>query len=33
MICTNPDLIVNRGEEKELCAGSIAKIFEDIGGL
>lgn len=33
MICTNPDLIVNRGEEKELCAGSIAKIFEDIGGI
>ena len=32
MICTNPDLVVNRGEKKELCAGSIAKLFEDIGG-
>ena len=32
MICTNPDLIVKRGKKKELCAGSIAKIFEDIGG-
>ena len=32
MICTNPDLIVDRGEKRELCAGSVAKIFEDIGG-
>ena len=32
MICTNPDLIVNRGNNKEYCAGSIAKIFEQIGG-
>ena len=31
-ICTNPDLIVHRGRIKELCAGSIAKIFEDLGG-
>ena len=32
MICTNPDLIVDRGENREYCAGSVAKIFEDIGG-
>ena len=32
MICTNPDLIVDRGSEREFCAGSIAKIFEDLGG-
>ena len=32
MICTNPDLIVDRGEEREFCAGTIAKLFEDIGG-
>ena len=32
MICTNPDLIVHRGNEKEYCAGTIAKIFESIGG-
>ena len=32
MICTNPDLIVNRGEERELCAGSVARIFEKLGG-
>ena len=32
MICTNPDLIVDRGEIREYCAGSVAKIFEEIGG-
>ena len=32
LICTNPDLIVHRGNIEELCAGSIAKIFESIGG-
>ena len=32
MICTNPDLIVDRGERREYCAGSIAKIFEEING-
>ena len=32
MICTNPDLIVDRGEVREFCAGTIAKIFEKLGG-
>jgi len=32
MVCTNPDLIVYRGSQKEYCAGSIAKVFEEIGG-
>ena len=32
MICTNPDLIVHRGQIEEYCAGSIAKVFETIGG-
>ena len=32
MICTNPDLIVDRGNEREYCAGTIAKIFEEEGG-
>ena len=32
MICTNPDLIVERGEAREYCAGSVAKVFEEIGG-
>ena len=32
MICTNPDLIVDRGNVRELCAGSVALIFEKLGG-
>ena len=32
MICTNPDLIVDRGEVRELCAGSVAIVFEKMGG-
>ena len=32
MICTNPDLVVDRGNLREYCAGSIAKIFQEIGG-
>tara|TARA_Y100000389_G_scaffold199098_1_gene236858 strand:- start:1162 stop:1980 length:819 start_codon:yes stop_codon:yes gene_type:complete len=32
MICTNPDLIVDRGGTRELCAGSIAMVFEKMGG-
>jgi HAD superfamily hydrolase (TIGR01459 family) len=32
LICTNPDLIVHRGEITEYCAGTIAKLFESIGG-
>ena len=31
MICTNPDLIVDRGEKRELCAGSVALVFEKMG--
>ena len=32
MICTNPDLVVDRGNVREFCAGTIAKIFEKLGG-
>ena len=32
MICTNPDLIVDRGNTRELCAGSIALVFKKMGG-
>ena len=31
-ICTNPDLTVHRGQVAEYCAGTIAQIFEKIGG-
>ena len=32
MICTNPDLIVHRGSRKEYCAGTLASVFEKLGG-
>ena len=32
MICTNPDLMVHRGEIEEICAGAVAKTFEEVGG-
>ena len=32
MICTNPDLIVDRGNKRELCAGSVALVFKKMGG-
>ena len=32
MICTNPDLIVHRGSKREYCAGTIALVFEELGG-
>ena len=32
LVCTNPDLTVHRGNVQELCAGSVAKIFEELGG-
>tara|TARA_Y100000590_G_scaffold448875_1_gene586182 strand:- start:1421 stop:2239 length:819 start_codon:yes stop_codon:yes gene_type:complete len=32
MICTNPDLIVYRGSKQEYCAGSLAALFQELGG-
>ena len=32
LVCTNPDLIVHRGNVEELCAGSLARVFEELGG-
>ena len=32
MLCTNPDLIVHRGLKTEYCAGSVAAVFEKLGG-
>ena len=32
MVCTNPDLDVFRGSKKEYCAGTIAALFEGLGG-
>ena len=32
LICINPDLTVHRGKKEEYCAGSVAQIFESLGG-
>lgn len=32
MVCANPDLTVMRGEKMVLCAGSLAKAYEELGG-
>ena len=32
MVCTNPDLIVDKGNTQEYCAGTVAKLFESLGG-
>jgi len=32
LICTNPDLIVHKGNATQFCAGTIAKLFESLGG-
>ena len=32
LVCTNPDLTVHKGDVEELCAGSMAKVFEELGG-
>ena len=32
MVCTNPDLVVHRGSEREYCAGTLAEIFKKLGG-
>ncbi len=32
MICCNPDYVVLRGDDRELCAGALALRYEEIGG-
>tara|TARA_A100001011_G_scaffold398033_1_gene500996 strand:+ start:3207 stop:4013 length:807 start_codon:yes stop_codon:yes gene_type:complete len=32
LICTNPDLVVHKGDTEEYCAGMIAQLFEKMGG-
>ena len=32
MLCANPDLVVNIGNEQHLCAGTFAAFYESIGG-
>ncbi|ABG33003.1 TIGR01459 family HAD-type hydrolase [Roseobacter denitrificans] len=32
LLCANPDIIVDRGETREWCAGALAKLYEKMGG-
>ena len=32
LLCANPDLIVDRGERREWCAGALAKLYTEMGG-
>ncbi|GAA6178904.1 TIGR01459 family HAD-type hydrolase [Shimia sp. NS0008-38b] len=32
LLCANPDIIVDRGEIREWCAGALAKLYTDMGG-
>ncbi|MGV8995333.1 MAG: TIGR01459 family HAD-type hydrolase [Parvibaculaceae bacterium] len=32
LVCANPDLVVERGARHIYCAGSLAKLYEELGG-
>ncbi len=32
LLCANPDIVVDRGEVREWCAGALAQLYSDIGG-
>lgn len=32
LLCANPDLVVDRGEKREYCAGAIAALYSEMGG-
>jgi HAD superfamily hydrolase (TIGR01459 family) len=32
LLCANPDLVVDRGETREYCAGAIAALYTEMGG-
>jgi HAD superfamily hydrolase (TIGR01459 family) len=32
MLCANPDLVVERGDERVYCAGAIAELYDILGG-
>ncbi len=32
LLCANPDIIVDRGESREWCAGALAKLYAEMGG-
>ncbi|MCB1328120.1 MAG: TIGR01459 family HAD-type hydrolase [Maritimibacter sp.] len=32
LLCANPDIVVDRGEVREWCAGAVAQLYEQMGG-
>lgn len=32
LLCTNPDIVVDVGDERMFCAGAIAQLYEEMGG-
>ena len=32
LLCANPDIVVDRGNTREWCAGALAKLYTEIGG-
>lgn len=32
LLCANPDIVVDRGEVREWCAGALARLYTDMGG-
>ena len=32
LLCANPDIVVDRGEVREWCAGALAKLYSEMGG-
>ena len=32
LLCANPDIVVDRGDSREWCAGALAKLYAEMGG-
>ncbi|RMA44087.1 TIGR01459 family HAD-type hydrolase [Rhodophyticola porphyridii] len=32
LLCANPDIVVDRGDTREWCAGALAKLYSEMGG-
>ncbi len=32
LLCANPDIVVDRGHQREWCAGALAKLYSEMGG-
>ncbi len=32
LLCANPDIVVDRGDQREWCAGALAQLYEEMGG-